>query len=211
MRLRGQDLTCVRGERPVFSHLNFEVGAGEALAVTGANGSGKSSLLRILAGFITPEAGTVAFDGLPGSVSADEISLAERSHYLGHRDAFKASLTVAENLGFWRDYLGGGGVDLGIALETVGLGDLAALPAGFLSAGQRRRLSIARLLCVKRTVWLLDEPTSALDDRGQAILATVMNSHLQAGGLIVAATHAPLGLAETRELRLGSSAIGAIA
>ena len=135
MRLRGQDLTCLRGERTVFSGLNFEVGAGEALIVAGANGSGKSSLLRIVAGFITPAAGTVSFD----RSAVDETQLAEQSHYLGHRDAFKASLTVGENLCFWRDYLGGEAVDIPTALENVGLGDLLDLPAGFLSAGQRRR------------------------------------------------------------------------
>ncbi|MTW19087.1 heme ABC exporter ATP-binding protein CcmA [Rhodoplanes serenus] len=197
MDLIGHDLACVRGQREVFTGLDFRVGAGEALALTGRNGAGKSSLLRLIAGLVRPAAGSVRLDG-----GDPELTLPEQAHYLGHLDALKPSLTVTENLDFWIDYLGGDRARLGTALEAVALDDLADLPAGYLSAGQRRRLSIARLVAVARPVWLLDEPTSALDVASQERLAGLMRAHLAGGGLILAATHGPLGL-DTRELRLG--------
>jgi len=204
MRLSGSDLTCVRGEREVFTALSFAVDAGEALAVTGRNGAGKSSLLRQIAGLLAIPRGTIRLDGGDG-----ERTLAEQCHLLGHRDALKPSLSVLENLAFWQDYLGGAAVSpLAANLEIAGIAHLADLPASYLSAGQRRRLGIARLVCVTRPVWLLDEPTSALDSDGQALLAGVMSRHLQAGGLIVAATHDPLGI-PARELRIGDPAGGA--
>jgi heme exporter protein A len=187
MRLSGRGLRCVRGGREVFSGLDFESAAGEALAVVGRNGSGKTSLLRLLAG------------------GDAELTLGEQAHYLGHRDALKPALSVMENLSFWRDFLGGESGDAAASIARVGLGHAAHLPAGFLSAGQRRRLSIARLLSVKRPIWLLDEPTTALDVAGQAVFAGLMREHLAGGGLIIAATHAPLGI-EARELRIGGAA-----
>jgi heme exporter protein A len=188
MRLSGDGLTCVRGEREVFSGLGFDVAAGEALAVTGRNGAGKSSLLRIIAGLLPSAAGTLTLtDPAPS-----ELTLPEQSHYLGHRDPLKSALTVAENLAFWRDFLGGEVADLDQSLTTVGLAHTANLPAAYLSAGQRRRLSMARLLAVKRPIWLLDEPTSALDADGQALSAMLMADHLARGGIIIAATHGPL-------------------
>jgi heme exporter protein A len=125
-------------------------------------------------------------------------------HYLGHLDAFKPALTVAENLSFWIRYLGDADGTTAPALGSVGLNALADLPAGYLSAGQRRRLSLARLTAVPRPVWLLDEPTAALDAAGQERLGALMHGHLAEGGIILAATHGPLGV-EARELRLGSS------
>jgi len=183
----------MRGGREVFSELRFAVAAGEALAVTGRNGAGKSSLLRIIAGLLHPTAGTVTLDGAP----RDDLTLPEQAHYLGHRDALKPSLTVAENLGFWRDMLGGEGEGVAASLGACGLGHAVDLPAGTLSAGQRRRLSMARLITVKRPLWLLDEPTSALDVDGQGLMARLMTDHLAAGGLIMAATHGPLGISAT--------------
>ncbi|RAI30828.1 heme ABC exporter ATP-binding protein CcmA [Rhodoplanes serenus] len=200
MDLIGHDLACVRGQREVFTGLDFRVGAGEALALTGRNGAGKSSLLRLIAGLVRPAAGSVRLDG-----GDPELTVPEQAHYLGHLDALKPSLTVTENLGFWIDYLGGDPARLATALDAVALDDLADLPAGYLSAGQRRRLSIARLVAVARPVWLLDEPTSALDVASQERLAGLMRAHLAGGGLILAATHGPLGL-DTRELRLGGAA-----
>jgi heme exporter protein A len=200
MRLKGQGLGCVRSGRHIFSELDFEVPAGQALAVTGANGAGKSSLLRMIAGLLPIAAGAVALEG-----GEDELTLAEQAHYLGHRDALKPSLTVLENLEFWRDFLGGETADGTGSLEKVGLSHATHLPAGFLSAGQRRRLSIARLLAVKRPVWLLDEPTSALDIKGQTMVAGVMADHLRSGGIILAATHGPLGI-PAPELRIGDAA-----
>jgi heme exporter protein A len=199
MRLRGRGIRCVRGGREVFSGLDFEVSSGEALAVTGPNGSGKTSLLRLIAGLLRTADGSIGLEG-----GEAELTLSEQAHYLGHRDPLKPALSVAENLAFWRDYLGGEAFDPTESLAAVGLDHAARLPAAYLSAGQRRRLSVARLLSVKRPVWLLDEPTSALDAAGQNLLTALMGNHLARGGLIVAATHAPLGIS-ARELRIGGA------
>jgi len=199
MRLTVEDLACVRGGRPVFAGVSFAVAAGEAVVVLGRNGAGKSSLLRVLAGLLPAATGRIVLDG-----GDAEASLAEQAHYVGHLDAQKASLTVTENLDFWTAFLGGDRARVPVALESVGLGSLADLPAAHLSAGQRRRLSLARLLTARLPVWLLDEPTAALDVAGQDLLAGLMREQLASGGLIVAATHAPLGLTG-RELRLDES------
>jgi heme exporter protein A len=199
MRLSGRGVGCVRGGREVFSRLDFEATAGKALAVTGANGSGKTSLLRLIAGLLMPSAGSIELQG-----GESDLSLAEQAHYLGHRDALKPALSVAENLAFWRDFFGGEAGDAAQSLAAVGLDHAAHLPAAYLSAGQRRRLSLARLLAVKRPIWLLDEPAAALDSAGQSLVAGLMGEHLAGGGLIVAATHGPLGIT-SRELRIGDA------
>jgi heme exporter protein A len=197
MRLSGRGVRCVRGGREVFSGLDFEASSGQALAVTGPNGAGKTSLLRLIAGLLTMAGGSVDLKG-----GEAELTLPEQAHYLGHRDALKPALSVLENLAFWRDFLGGAASDAAESLAAVGLDHAAHLPAAYLSAGQRRRLSIARLLAVRRPIWLLDEPTNALDTAGQGLFAALMGDHLARGGLIVAATHAPLGI-PARELRIG--------
>jgi heme exporter protein A len=202
MRLAGVDLGCNRGGRQVFSGLSFAVETGEALVILGPNGVGKSSLLRLIAGFVRRSSGELMLEG-----GDAELTIGEQAHYLGHQDALKPSLSVAENLAFWSRYLGegDGAGEVVAALTAVGLDQIADLPAAYLSAGQRRRLSIARLIAIERPIWLLDEPTTALDAAAQAKLAGLMARHLAAGGLILAAAHGPIGLAAPRELRLGSA------
>jgi len=200
MRLLSEDLACERGGRLVFANLTFAVERGEALVVTGRNGAGKSTLLRVIAGLLRVAAGKIELAG-----GAEDTGLPEQAHYLGHLDAAKPSLTVAENLMFWVNLLGTrADADVERALEAVELDSLADLPAAYLSAGQKRRLSIARLLAVKRPLWLLDEPTSALDAPSQNRLAGFMREHLATGGMIVAATHGPIGLDAPRELKMGA-------
>jgi heme exporter protein A len=199
MRLSGRGVRCVRGGQEIFSGLDFEASSGEVLAVIGANGTGKTSLLRMIAGLLTVADGSIDLEG-----GEAELTLPEQAHYLGHRDALKPAMSVLENLAFWRDFLGGETFDAATSVAAVGLDHAIHLPAAYLSAGQRRRLSIARLLVVRRPVWLLDEPTNALDTSGQAMFAALMGDHLSRGGLIIAATHAPLGVG-ARELRIGGA------
>ena len=199
MQLSCENLACNRGGRTVFSGLNFSLPGGEALVVTGRNGAGKSSLLRMIAGLVHVAAGRLELDG-----GEPDASIAEQAHYVGHQDAVKPSLTVGENLQFWARYLGGADLAIGPALAAVELAPLANLPAAYLSAGQRRRLSIARLVAVPRPLWLLDEPTSALDVPSQNRLADLMRDHLAGGGMIVAAAHGPIGLERARELKIGA-------
>jgi heme exporter protein A len=199
MELIGRDLVCIRGGREVFCDLGFRVGAGEALVLTGPNGAGKTSLLRMIAGLLRPAAGRIELAG-----GEAELGVPEQAHYLGHQDALKPSLTVCENLQFWAKYLGGGTEALASALAAVGLEELADLPAGYLSAGQRRRLSLARLLAVPRPLWLLDEPTAALDIGAQERLTALMREHLGGHGIIMVATHGALGLDAAQHLRLGA-------
>lgn len=199
MRLAGIDLDCIRGGREVFTGVSFSLQSSEALMVTGPNGAGKSSLLRMVAGLLRAARGQFELEG-----GEAELTIAEQCHYLGHQDAHKPSLTVAENLAFWTRYLGGRR-PVQEALAMLELDGLADLPAAYLSAGQRRRLSVARLVAVERPIWLLDEPTTALDRSGQERLADLMRAHLAGGGLILAAAHGPIGLAAARELRLGTA------
>src|SRR5579871_3698204 len=197
MRLSAVHLACHRGGRDVFAGVNFAVGSGEVLAITGRNGAGKSSLLRTIVGLVRVAHGSLSLEG-----GDPELTIAEQAHYLGHQDALKPSLSVGENLRFWAGFLGHKPADTSAALAAVGLDPLADLPAAYLSAGQRRRLSIARLLAVKRPIWLLDEPVSTLDTAAQERLAGLMQTHLSEGGLVMAATHGPIGLSPVRELRL---------
>ncbi len=203
MRLRAWQLAIERGGRRLFSGLSFEVEQGSALVVTGPNGAGKSSLLRALSGFLPVQAGGFALEG-----GDPEHTLGEEAHYLGHADALKGALTANENLAFWAGALGGepSREASGAALARVGLAHVIDFPARALSAGQKRRVALARLLVAHRPLWLLDEPTAALDAAAQAAFAAIMRVHLDSGGLIVAATHAPLGLDHASELKLGAAA-----
>jgi heme exporter protein A len=208
MKLIAEKLSARRGGRILFAGLSFSVAGGEALVVTGPNGAGKTTLLRTLAGFLTLETGQVRLDG-----GAAEASIAEQCHYVGHANAVKPSLTVTENATFWGGFLGGAGGGasdrLDAALTTFGLEALRDIPTGYLSAGQRRRAGLMRLLLAPRPIWLLDEPTSSLDRAGQEVLAGVVNAHLGGGGLVVAATHLPLGFDRAQELRLGRAGAAA--
>ncbi|MEF2553555.1 heme ABC exporter ATP-binding protein CcmA [Aurantimonas sp. A2-1-M11] len=200
-------LVVGRGGAAAAGPLDLRIAAGEALIVTGANGAGKSTLLRTLAGLLPPVAGRIDVAGATAPDGEVARSLAEIAHYVGHRNAMKPNISVGENLAFWRRYLGGGHgacADRPIAecLEALGLPDLSHLPHGYLSAGQQRRASLARLLLVARPVWILDEPTSALDAASQLRFAEIVEAHVAAGGLVVAATHQPLGLSAARTLDL---------
>jgi heme exporter protein A len=201
MRLIAQELDCVRGGRTVFAGIGFAVAGGGALCVTGRNGAGKSSLLRQIAGLVRIARGAITLEG-----GDAELSIAEQAHYLGHLDALKPSLSVRENLTFWTRFLGGGDAAIDAALVAVALDALADLPAAYLSAGQKRRLSLARLVAAPRPLWLLDEPTAALDAATQARLAGLMQAHRAGGGIVVAAVHGPIGLDGADELRLGEAA-----
>ena len=189
--LNAEKLGCTRGERTLFSALNFRVQAGQALAVEGANGAGKTSLLRLIAGFLAPAAGRIVVK-TDGRENDDAEERGKSVGWLGHQDGLKPQLTVAEQLDFYA-CLYGHSAD-GSVLEQVGLARQADLPCRYLSAGQRRRLALARLLVSKRPLWLLDEPFAALDVSGQALMAHLMARHCGEGGIIIAATHEPLGL-----------------
>jgi heme exporter protein A len=203
MLLRAEKLSARRGEDLIFVNISFALAAGDALVLTGRNGSGKSTLLRVVAGLFRPENGTISFTGRSGE---QDRPVREASHYLGHRNAMKSELTVAENLSFWKRYLDmpafGSGMAVEEAAKAVGLGGITDLPFGYLSAGQQRRFAFAKLLLVRRPVWILDEPTAALDARADGLFAALVADHRKAGGIVLAATHQPLGFEGAQELRM---------
>ncbi|MDX8446316.1 heme ABC exporter ATP-binding protein CcmA [Mesorhizobium captivum] len=201
MRLIAENLGGERGGETVFSGIGFALEKGEALIVTGPNGAGKSTLLRVIAGLLPASDGKVRIEG--GGEAFPTVASA--SHYLGHLNAMKTALSIEENLGFWRAFQGEPGLSVEEALETVGLGGLGHLPFGYLSTGQRRRASIAKLLISRRPIWLLDEPTAGLDKASEERFAGLMRGHLQDGGIVVAATHLPLGLEGAKGLRMGET------
>ncbi|PDS79605.1 heme ABC exporter ATP-binding protein CcmA [Rhizobium sp. L43] len=201
MHLTAENLAARRGEDLIFVNISFHLAAGEALVLTGRNGSGKSTLLRVVAGLLKPEKGTVIFRDGEGRKDRHP---GEASHYLGHRNAMKNELTVAENLEFWRAFLGHptAGLPLEEAVEAVGLSGITHLPFGYLSAGQQRRIAFAKLLVAHRPVWILDEPTAALDASADRLLAELITAHLAQGGIVLAATHQPLGLENVQEMKM---------
>lgn len=199
MRLVANELDGERGGETIFAGVSFSMSDGEGLLVTGANGSGKSTLLRIVAGLLPATGGTVTLEG--GEPDWPDVMAA--CHYLGHQNALKPALSVTENLATWRDYLGEPHMPIAEALEMVGLDEIGHLPLGFLSTGQKRRIAIARLLVSYRPIWLLDEPTAGLDRASEQQFAALMAAHLEDGGMILAATHLPLGLDWTHDLRMG--------
>lgn len=199
MSLSAEALSCIRGERTVFTDLSFEIAPGDALLVRGPNGAGKSSLLRLLASLQRPAAGRLAWQG--ADIWDDVETHRRRLAYIGHLDAVKPLLTVAENLDFWARLSGGGYV--GAALETFGLSPLADVPARLLSAGQRRRTALARLEVAPGALWLLDEPDASLDDDGMARLGQAIGRQCARGGMTVIASHHQLPLEGARTLHLG--------
>lgn len=190
-------LSVARGGRQVLSDVSFAVPPGRALVVTGPNGTGKSTLLRALAGLTAVAAGEAAWAG--------EMLAASDTHFVGHLNALKPTETVAGNLKFWASWYGARPSDTLVddALDGVGLLALAELPAAVLSQGQQRRLALARLALAERPIWLLDEPTAGLDAASRDRLAAAMASHLSSGGVLIAATHEPLGLNDPLSLDLG--------
>jgi heme exporter protein A len=199
------DLAIDRGGRRVVEQLSFSATGGEAIVVTGPNGAGKTTLVRAIAGFLMPASGTITLD--TGDADADR-SIAERCHAIGHANGIKASLTVAENLDFSARFLDPGATNatyrerIDIALDRLALTRLADIPAGYLSAGQKRRVCLARLLVAHRPLWLLDEPTVSLDTASARRVAELIDGHVSGGGIAVVVTHLPLGLARSRDLAL---------
>ncbi len=197
LSLKVNGLGLVKGYKLLISGLNFEISAGQALSLYGENGVGKTTLLRTLAGFTVPDCGTIVFTDNHSQIELEEARV-RHLHFLGHHDAFSPARTVAQELAFQAQYLGG---DAGAAIEPLRLKPLMDLETRHLSAGQRRRLSCARLLMARRALWLLDEPMAPLDAEHRALLGGLMQAHLADGGMIVAAVHDPLPF-ETRTLRL---------
>ena len=197
--LEVENLAAARGLRVLFEGLSLKLSAGEALELRGANGSGKSTLLRILAGLTRPHAGTVRFSG-----AGEEAG----RHYLGHLDAVKPSENAAEQARFWARYFGRDPETATAAMKRVGLASRSSVPGRGLSAGQKRRLALTRLLIEPRPVWLLDEPTAALDTEGRALVSQLVADHRASGGMVIAAVHGD-GFAGSRVLDLASLKTGA--
>ncbi len=198
MKLIAENLIVARGGKTVIEGLSFAVGRGEALLLTGPNGAGKTTLLRATAGILPLTGGTITLEG-----GDPEREIPEDCHYVGHLNGIKANLTVAENLAFWGTFLGSGKDRVAAALGHLELEALAEIPTAYLSAGQKRRVGLARLLVTERPIWLLDEPTASLDRSSAGLLSSLVESHCAGGGLALIATHLPLGLDGSRELRLG--------
>jgi heme exporter protein A len=190
---------CERGGRVVFSNVNFALASGELLELRGPNGTGKSSLLRLIAGLGEPVAGEIVLEG-----GRPDLTIGQQAHYAAHQEAIKSPLTVAENLQFWGDFLGGGNLEA--ALAAFDLADLAQYPAALLSAGQKRRLSLSRLALVPRLLWLLDEPTLGLDQASLERLMQLLRGHLSGGGIAIIATHAAIALTADATIVLGAKA-----
>jgi len=198
MKLAIENLGGERNGQMIFSNISFTLAEGEALIITGANGSGKSTLLRVIAGLLPAETGSVALEG------SGEFTPPEMMHYLGHLNALKPAMSIEENLAFWQKFCGNPLLDTDAALKAVALPDIGHLPAAYLSAGQKRRVSIAKLLVSYKPVWIVDEPTAALDKASEQLFAGLVNDHLNNGGIAIAATHKPLDIGKGAALKTKS-------
>jgi len=199
--VEAHDLACVRGGRNVFHGVSFEIASGKALALEGPNGAGKTSTLRMLAGLLSQAEGTIIFRDGDGTIVADGEERSRLVAWLGHQNGIKAQLSVAENADFFAKLFGAGGYAQ--IIQRVGLGELAELPAAYLSAGQMRRLALTRLVLSHRPLWLLDEPMASLDRSGRALATGLIEEHCASGGIAIVASHEPLSLASAK-LVLGS-------
>lgn len=195
----GENLLCFRGERTVFASLSFECRAGGALILRGPNGSGKSTLLRLMAGLLKAQEGAVTWDGQ--NISDEPEDHNGRLHYVGHADAVKPVLSVTENISFWAE-MRNSPPQIHAALDAFGIAYLADVPGRFLSAGQKRRVNLARIKASFAELWLLDEPTTALDADAIGDLEREIARHRAAGGMVIASTHADIGLADAEVLNL---------
>ncbi|MEM7529178.1 MAG: heme ABC exporter ATP-binding protein CcmA [Pseudomonadota bacterium] len=202
MRLSLNDLVCRRGGRRLFGPLRLTLEAGQALVVTGANGAGKTTLLRMLAGFLPPSEGAAVIEADGMKIRLGAAAWQEEIAFAGHLDAVKPALGVGENLALWSKLAGAESDTVGTALARFGLERMAPRPAGECSAGQKRRLGLARLLLGNRRVWLLDEPTVSLDEGSRALVAALIQEHCATGGIAVVTSHVDLGLREARVLRI---------
>ena len=200
--LAALNVSCLRGGRTVFDGLSFKLAPGEALLVSGPNGAGKTSLLRQIAGLLPLAAGDLRLEG-----AGPDAVLPELCHYVGHANAVKTSLSVAETLAFWARFLGTNGASLAPALDAFGLSPFADLPAGLLSAGQKRKLALSRLFAAKRPIWLLDEPQSSLDAASLKLLDAAIKTHLDTGGIAIVASHVALKTKFAKTLALGKERV----
>ena len=202
MRFEADTISVNRGLRRVVQDVSFSLGEGDVLTVTGANGAGKSTLLRALCGLLPLAAGTLRLAGI-GEGEDDPLIFREHLHYLGPQNAMKAALSVRENLSFWRDFSGSsGGMVIEAALNAVELPHVADLPFSYLSTGMKRRVAICRLLVSKKPVWIVDEPTSGLDSHSSELFSGLCRAHCADGGIVIAATHLPLGLGKAQTLEM---------
>ncbi len=205
MALKIEELSLKRGNRLLIKNLSFSLNKGESLLVTGPNGVGKTTLIRSIAGFLEPLKGNISY--LPETKpdhEEDEERRREHIHYIGHKNGIRTSLTVLENLEFWKSFFGSK-TDLKKIIKTYFLESLINIPAGYLSAGQKRRLGLARLSIIERPIWLLDEPTVSLDEMSANIVANAASNHLKNGGILIAATHIPLEIPFTQHIQLSKN------
>ncbi len=202
VEVQTEKLALRRGDRPLFKDFDLRLHKGEALSLTGRNGAGKTTLLRALAGFVQPEAGEIRFLGPEGELEA-ETARASGLHWLGHAEGLKPTRTAEEELVFASQWFGGNRDSAFAAADRLGLTPLLGLETRKLSAGQKRRLSLARLVAAKRPLWLLDEPLAPLDTQRRQEAGTLMQDHLDAGGLIIAAVHDPLPI-PSRPCQIGA-------